>query len=52
MKVLLIGTGMVADTHVLALRDNTAGARLIGALVGTRHAQPPFAHARPTRWAT
>ncbi len=32
MKVLLIGAGMVAETHVLALRDNTAGARLIGAL--------------------
>ncbi|MEP4249891.1 Gfo/Idh/MocA family protein [Tateyamaria sp.] len=32
MKVLLIGSGMVADTHVLALRDNTVGARLVGVL--------------------
>ena len=28
MRVLLIGMGMVARTHVLALRDNGAGARL------------------------
>ena len=28
MNVLLIGMGMVAQTHVLALRDNTAGVRL------------------------
>lgn len=32
MKVLLIGMGMVADTHVLALRDNVAGAHLVGVL--------------------
>ena len=28
MNVLLIGMGMVAQTHILALRDNAAGARL------------------------
>jgi UDP-N-acetyl-2-amino-2-deoxyglucuronate dehydrogenase len=32
MQVLLIGMGMVAQTHLLALRDNTAGARLKGVL--------------------
>lgn len=32
MDVLLIGAGMVAQTHVLALRDNTAGLRLAGVL--------------------
>ncbi|MEL6450378.1 MAG: Gfo/Idh/MocA family oxidoreductase [Pseudomonadota bacterium] len=32
MDVLLIGMGMVADTHVLALRDNGAGARLTAVL--------------------
>lgn len=32
MKVLLIGMGMVARTHVLALRDNAAGARLSAVL--------------------
>lgn len=30
MNVLLIGMGMVARTHVLALRDNAVGARLVG----------------------
>ena len=32
MDVLLIGAGMVAQTHVLALRDNKAGLRLAGVL--------------------
>ena len=32
MNVLLIGMGMVAQTHVLALRDNGIGARLMGVL--------------------
>ncbi|MEL6467317.1 MAG: Gfo/Idh/MocA family oxidoreductase [Pseudomonadota bacterium] len=32
MNVLMIGAGMVAQTHVLALRDNRAGARLMGVL--------------------
>ena len=32
MKVVLIGMGMVAQTHVLALRDNAAGARLSAVL--------------------
>ncbi|MEO9572787.1 MAG: Gfo/Idh/MocA family oxidoreductase [Tateyamaria sp.] len=32
MDVLLIGAGMVAQTHVLALRDNTVGLRLSGVL--------------------
>lgn len=32
MNVLLIGMGMVAQTHVLALRDSVIGARLSGAL--------------------
>lgn len=32
MNVLMIGAGMVAQTHVLALRDNNAGARLVGVL--------------------
>lgn len=32
MKVLMIGAGMVAQTHVLALRDNGAKARLAGVL--------------------
>ena len=32
MDVLLIGAGMVAQTHVLALRDNEAGLRLTGVL--------------------
>lgn len=32
MNVLMIGAGMVAQTHVLALRDNKAGARLVGVL--------------------
>ena len=32
MNVLLIGMGMVAQTHILALRDNTAGARLTAIL--------------------
>lgn len=32
MNVLMIGAGMVAQTHVLALRDNHAGARLMGVL--------------------
>lgn len=32
MKVLLIGMGMVAQTHVLALRDNTEGLTLAGVL--------------------
>ncbi|WP_108838351.1 Gfo/Idh/MocA family protein [Tateyamaria sp. Alg231-49] len=32
MDVLLIGAGMVAQTHVLALRDNQAGLRLAGVL--------------------
>lgn len=32
MNVLMIGAGMVAKTHVLALRDNAAGARLMGVL--------------------
>ena len=33
MNVLLIGSGMVAQTHILALRDNGAGVRL-GAVLG------------------
>ncbi|MEM9872329.1 MAG: Gfo/Idh/MocA family oxidoreductase [Pseudomonadota bacterium] len=32
MDVVLIGMGMVAQTHLLALRDNSAGARLVGVL--------------------
>ncbi|WP_299744992.1 Gfo/Idh/MocA family oxidoreductase [uncultured Tateyamaria sp.] len=32
MNVLMIGAGMVAQTHILALRDNHAGARLTGVL--------------------
>lgn len=32
MNVLMIGMGMVADTHLLALRDNQVGARLVGVL--------------------
>mmetsp|Transcript_29731 Transcript_29731/g.59108 ORF Transcript_29731/g.59108 Transcript_29731/m.59108 type:complete len:346 (-) Transcript_29731:689-1726(-) len=32
MKVLMIGMGMVAQTHVMALRDNTCGLRLQGVL--------------------
>lgn len=32
MNVLMIGAGMVAQTHILALRDNQAGARLMGIL--------------------
>ncbi|WP_299651427.1 Gfo/Idh/MocA family protein [uncultured Tateyamaria sp.] len=32
MNVLMIGAGMVAQTHILALRDNQAGARLMGVL--------------------
>lgn len=32
MNVLMIGAGMVAQTHVLALRDNQAGAQLMGVL--------------------
>ncbi|APX12932.1 Gfo/Idh/MocA family protein [Tateyamaria omphalii] len=32
MNVVMIGAGMVAQTHVLALRDNTVGARLVGVL--------------------
>lgn len=32
MDVLLIGAGMVAQTHVLALRDNSEGLRLSGVL--------------------
>jgi len=32
MNVLLIGAGMVAQTHLLALRDNNEGARLSGVL--------------------
>lgn len=32
MDVLLIGMGMVAQTHVMALRDNVAGARLTSVL--------------------
>ncbi|WP_299729014.1 Gfo/Idh/MocA family oxidoreductase [uncultured Tateyamaria sp.] len=32
MDVVLIGAGMVAQTHVLALRDNDAGLRLAGVL--------------------
>ncbi|MEL6619008.1 MAG: Gfo/Idh/MocA family oxidoreductase [Pseudomonadota bacterium] len=32
MKALLIGMGMVAQTHILALRDNGAGVRLDGVL--------------------
>ncbi|MBY5933703.1 Gfo/Idh/MocA family oxidoreductase [Tateyamaria omphalii] len=32
MDILMIGAGMVAQTHVLALRDNTVGARLVGVL--------------------
>jgi predicted dehydrogenase len=33
MNVLMIGMGMVAQTHLLALRDNTSGLRL-GAVLG------------------
>ena len=32
MKVVLIGAGMVAQTHVLALRDNDEAVRLAGVL--------------------
>lgn len=32
MNVLMIGAGMVAQTHILALRDNRSGARLTGVL--------------------
>ena len=32
MNVLMIGAGMVAQTHILAMRDNQAGARLVGVL--------------------
>ncbi|WP_299047289.1 Gfo/Idh/MocA family oxidoreductase [uncultured Tateyamaria sp.] len=32
MNVLMIGAGMVAQTHVLAVRDNREGARLVGVL--------------------
>ncbi|WP_147111665.1 Gfo/Idh/MocA family protein [Tateyamaria sp. syn59] len=32
MDVVMIGAGMVAQTHLLALRDNSAGARLVGVL--------------------
>lgn len=32
MNILMIGAGMVAHTHVLAIRDNVAGARLMGVL--------------------
>ncbi|MEM6374366.1 MAG: Gfo/Idh/MocA family oxidoreductase, partial [Pseudomonadota bacterium] len=30
MDAVLIGAGMVAQTHILALRDNTEGVRLRG----------------------
>ena len=32
MNTVLIGMGMVAQTHILALRDNRAGARLTAVL--------------------
>ncbi|KIC49572.1 Gfo/Idh/MocA family oxidoreductase [Tateyamaria sp. ANG-S1] len=32
MDIVMIGAGMVAQTHVLALRDNAVGARLVGVL--------------------
>ena len=32
MNVLMIGAGMVAQTHILAIRDNQAGARLLSVL--------------------
>ncbi|MBV2359479.1 Gfo/Idh/MocA family oxidoreductase [Thalassococcus sp. CAU 1522] len=42
MKALLIGSGMVAQTHLLALRDNAAGIRLAGVLGRNRAALEPF----------
>lgn len=45
MNVLMIGMGMVARTHLLTLRDNIAGARLMGVLGRDTDASRAFAAA-------
>lgn len=42
MNILMIGMGMVAQTHVMALRDNTAGARLSAVLGRDPHRTAAF----------
>lgn len=45
MNVLMIGMGMVAQTHLLALRDNAAGARLQSVLGRDNARVAAFCHA-------